>query len=387
MTPTIMDRYIFRQMIDYFLLGLVVFTLVLFFSDAFLDFTRDIQKLGIPLHISLILVGLQLPQTVALVLPASTFLAVLIVYNQLNNQFEVIAMRMNGISLQRMIAPALLLGLAASIFSYTLGDFVVPYCNKQTVLLKNEILSRGMLPFGKTSFTYSDRKDDGQLNKLIYISEYNNRKLSASTIIDLSESDLVRVIFARGGESGLKRWKIRDASTYTLLKKKNTLAASHGDFEIANPLRAKMNKDDDHDARDKLKDELNVDSDLHNFWNLFQRIQKREAMGRHVTRGTYVNLWEKITLPLSSLIIILIAVPLAITPPRTGSNRGFVFALGIFFLYWILRGVFTKGGENGLFTFGGAIPIEYSLFIGCWLPLLVIGTMGLFLLARKSRVL
>lgn len=382
-----MDRYIFRQMMDYFLLGMVVFTLVLFFSDAFLDFTRDIQKLGIPLHISLILVGLQLPQTVALILPASTFLAVLIVFNQLNNQFELIAMRMNGISLHRMIAPALVLGVVASAFSYILGDYVVPYCNRQTVLLKNEILSRGMLPFGRTSFTYSDRKDDGQLNKLIYISEYDKRKLSASTIIDLSESDTVRVIFARSGESGLKRWKIRNASTYTLLKQKDTLAASHGDFDIANPLRSSMKSGGEDAAREKLNDELNVDSSLHNFWNLFQRIQKREEIGRYVTKGTYVNLWEKITLPLSSLIIILTAVPLAITPPRSGSNRGFIFSLGIFFLYYILRGIFTKFGENGIFTFGGTIPIEYSLLIGCWLPLAVIGIMGAVLLVRKSRVL
>src|SRR5688500_15269517 len=99
LSPKLVDRYIFKQMLDYFLLGVVVFTLIAFFSDTLLKFIREIQKYGIPFTTLLTLIGMQLPRSIALVLPASAFLAVLMVFNQLNNQFEIIAFRMNGISL------------------------------------------------------------------------------------------------------------------------------------------------------------------------------------------------------------------------------------------------------------------------------------------------
>jgi lipopolysaccharide export LptBFGC system permease protein LptF len=76
---TILDRYIAKRLLDHLFLGIVVFTLVLFFSDALLDFMRHLQHYGIAWDISLTLVGLQVPRIVAMVIPMSALLSTLLV--------------------------------------------------------------------------------------------------------------------------------------------------------------------------------------------------------------------------------------------------------------------------------------------------------------------
>jgi lipopolysaccharide export LptBFGC system permease protein LptF len=89
--PKTLDRYILTQLLDYCLLGVVIFSLVAFFSNSFLNFIQDVQRYGISIQTALLMMGLQLPETVAMIMPVALFFAVLLVYNTLNNQFEIIA--------------------------------------------------------------------------------------------------------------------------------------------------------------------------------------------------------------------------------------------------------------------------------------------------------
>jgi len=383
------DGYLFREIMDFFVLAVVVFTLVLFFSDAFLDFIRDIQKLGIPLNVALVLVGLSLPETVALVLPASSFLAVMMVYNQLSTYFEIIAMRMSGIGLVRLMLPAMVLGIVASGISYTLGDYVVPFCNQQAVLLKDEMLRRGALPVGKSSFTFRDLDKNDNLKKLIYVSEYNGNHLGASTVIDLSDNKVMQIIQAKSGVWHPDRWEFQHANIYSVFKNKETLAFNHSEkFRVANLFKAKSSEvAETQEMKNALNDELNMDSDVLDFMTLYQRIQQRESLGRRVQKGTYINLWEKVTLPLSCLVMILVAVPLAIAPPRSGNNRGFIFSVAVLFLLYLFRAFFVAMGRSGQLTFGDALPTNVSLMLACWLPLVLIAALGFWLIQRKNVLL
>lgn len=382
------DNYLLREIFDYFVLMVVVFTLIMFFSDAFLDFIRDIQKLGIPFNIALVLIGLGLPETIAMVLPASSFLAVMMVYSQLNTNFEIIAMRMSGISLVRLMLPAVIIGLLSTGISYTLGDYVVPFCNQQAVLLKDAMLRRGALPVGRSSFSFRDLDKENNLRNMIYVSEYNGNRLGPSTVIDLSDPKVMQIIQARSGVWNPERWEFKQANIYSVFKNKETLAFNHSQsFKVPNMFKARQEEmDNAASMKQSINDKYNVDSDLHDFSSLFTRIKRREDAGRRVQKGTYVNLWEKITLPLSCLAMILVAVPLAIVPPRTGNNRGFVFAVVVLFLLYLIRAVTVAAGRSGQLTFGD-MDTGLSLMVACWLPLAIIGTIGFLLIRRKNTVL
>jgi lipopolysaccharide export system permease protein len=383
---TLLDRYLLKQLLDFFLLGLVVFSLIAFFSDTFLDFIQDIQRFGISISSAITMVGLQMPKIVAMVLPAATFLAVLMVFNTLNANFEVIAIRMNGISLGRLIMPALLLGVFSTILAYVLGDFVVPYCNRQTELLKLEAMQKGTLPVGQESFTFPDYDENHNLRQLIYVGKYKGRELQDSTVVDLTRKNVLQIIQSKSGYWHPDRWEFRSANAYTVSKTSDLLVFNHlQNFTVRNLIK----KSDEEEKQEKLLagDPLSISSETQNFWQLWQAIQRREEAGRKVVKKTYVNLWEKLTLPLTCMALILSAVPLALTPPRRGTNRGFVFAIGILFIYYLLRSVSVSMGLSGKLTLGGLIPLQTSLMLSAWFPILLMAGIGIVLLQRKSKVL
>ncbi len=374
---------------DYFLLGLVVLSLIAFFSDALMDFIRDIQKYGIPLDTLLTIVGLQLPKTIALVLPASCFMAVLMAYNMLNNNLELITMRMNGISLRRLIKPALILGAVCSLAAYVLYDHIVPYCNAQTERLKEEAISRGTLPYGRESFMYKAYDGNHNLLQMIYVGNYEGRKLGDSTIIDLSKREVMQVIQAK---SGLwhpdKGWKFNNANIYVVAKSSNHSSAGHSEtFFVQNLLNKDKRLEKQMERAREIKRGIKVDSDAQSFWELFWIIKKREQLNMRVASSSYLKMWEKITFPLSCVVMILSAVALAMTQPRQGNQRGFIFSLGVLFLFYVLLAVAEALGKAGVFTLGGLIPLSWSLMLASWTPVVLMIVLGVGLLVRKSRVL
>ncbi|MBK8190124.1 MAG: LptF/LptG family permease [Vampirovibrionales bacterium] len=388
---TTLDRYILGQAVDYFILALVVFTLIVFFSDQVMDFLGQMGKFNVPWTTAFALLGLNLPNSVGFILPASAFMAVMMTYNALNNQFELIAMRMNGISLRRLLLPALVIGLLASALAYWLGDFVAPTANRLSLQLKSAVISQATLPSGKSSLTFPLYDDQHHLQKLVFISRYQDRALQASTIIDLSQRGVLQVTQAKSGQiDPPDNWVFNSANTYTVFKNRDVLAFNHqGVLRVRNLLRGEGASAAKTPASEqaRIADPMNADSNLHNFASLFQRVQRREEAGRRVSNKTYVNLWEKITLPLSCLALVICAVPLALTSPRRLGNRGFLFSLGALFLLYVLRALFINLGLLDKLTLGGLLSPSMAMLLACWLPIAIIAGLGLALLARKSRVL
>jgi lipopolysaccharide export system permease protein len=387
--PKLLDSYLITNLLDYFLLGVVVFTLLAFFSDTLLKFIRDIQSYGIPFNLMLTMVGLQLPKSIALVLPASAFLAVLMVFNQLNNQFEIIAFRMNGISLWRLAAPALALGLFCSVFGYWLNDFVVPWCSLKTNQLKEQALRSGTLPANGSSFMMPKYDEKHNLTNLIYVNYYHGRKLGDTTILDLTSPNAMQIYQARSGVwDPNEGWSLNNVNVYVVAKDKDQSSAGHLDSYIAKGLTNNPEKNEELETK-RLNRQLGLDTNTEeqSFSQLWSATQKRESMGLKVARTTYLRMWAKLTWPLSCLVIILSAIPLSIVPPRQGTNRGFIYAIIILFLFYMLYNSFQNFARYNYLDFGGTLSMPAYLAIISWLPLVIMAILGIVLIQRKSQVL
>lgn len=395
MAPKILDRYIFRQLLDYFLLGVVVFTLVAFFSDTLLKFIRDVQKYGIPLTTMLTMVGLQLPKSIALVMPASAFLAVLMVFNQLNNQFEVIAFRMNGISLWRLMAPAIALGIMCSGLAYWLNDYVVPWCNQKTDMMKQMAITETTLPANGSSFTYNTYDERHNLEQMIYISNYEGNRLEDTTILDLSRPNAMQIYQARSGTlDAYSGWNMENVNHYTIVRDQNKgsdeqkFSSGHlGSLQLTDLIKNKVNDEKVQETLQGKKAGTWISTEQQSFSDMLGAIRNREAKGERVARGNYLQLWAKLTWPLSCLVIILSAVPLSITPPRQGSNRGFVYAVIVLFLFYMLHNTFQNIGKSSNLDFIPGMPLPAYLALLAWMPIVIMATIGCSLIQRKSDVL
>jgi lipopolysaccharide export system permease protein len=389
MTFKLLDRYLFKQMLDYFLLGVVVFTLIAFFSDTLLKFIREVQKYGVAPGTLLTMIGLQLPHSISLILPASVFLAVMMTFTQLNNQFEIIALRMNGISLWRLSAPALVLGLLVSMATYLLGDFLVPWCNVRTERLKESLMRSGTLPPNGNSFMYRNFDDNHNLVRLIYINRYHHRKLGDSTILDLSKPGNMQVLQSRAGYwDPNEGWDLRNVNMYRVSQDLNHSSAGHfAQLRLSGLLNDAQAAEKEREHQAAQAEGLETRSDQQAFAQLFNIIQKREALGKRVSTVTYLRMWDKLTYPLSCLVILLSAVPLAITPPRKNDRSSFIFSIGVLFLFYQLDSICNALGRFPLPDGGAFLTRPIWLMLLSWMPLVILVALGCYLLQRKSRVL
>jgi len=88
-----------------------------------------------------------------------------------------------------------------------------------------------------------------------------------------------------------------------------------------------------------------------------------------------VELHKKFSIPLASLVFILIGAPLGIMARKGGFAVSMAFSLGFFIIYW----GFLIAGEE--FADRGLLSPALSM----WLPNLILGALGIFLCYRTSR--
>ncbi len=365
MMLTLLDRYIVKRLLDYLFLGIVVFTLVLFFSDALLDFMKDLQHYGISWDIALTLIGLTIPRIITNVIPMSALLATLMVYSALNNYFELIAMRTLGISLMRLAMPAILIGVICSASTFILYDYVVPACNQYSRALKTYAINQQNLPMTHENFTYKQFDNNQQLKRLLYISSFEGKNLGYTTLVDLTNANTLQIIQARSGLWGRNAIHLKDASVYTV-------ASSSG---LSNTTHASSLE-----LQHFIKPETTVTGfkpKEMSFMQLWDWIKTETAKGKTFSPGIILELWEKLTIPLSSMALVLIAIPLAMTRPRSENNMGFLAAAMLYFAFYLIRHVSAQLAETSIIP-----PV-----MGAFLPLLLIAIAATCLYIRKNRVL
>jgi len=90
---------------------------------------------------------------------------------------------------------------------------------------------------------------------------------------------------------------------------------------------------------------------------------------------TLMEYHKKFSLPFSCLFLALLAVPLGIQSKHGKRSFGVVLGLIFFLFYYLMLSAGWVFGETG----------AYPPLIGMWVPNLVMGGIGLFLLVRNAR--
>ena len=120
-----------------------------------------------------------------------------------------------------------------------------------------------------------------------------------------------------------------------------------------------------------LSKEMNKNlANEHNFMQLLRFIATSDREDKHELE---INLFDKIALPLTTIVLVLIGVPLSITPPRVRYNRGFLFSILIIFAYYLIRALSISFGEAG-----SLIPI-----LAAFMPNIILTIAGIGLYYRK----
>ena len=356
----ILDRYILKQVIEMFLMGVFVFTTIIFASDTFITLIKQIAKFGIPFKVAFILILLNLPSVIVMTIPMGVLLATVMTLNKLSLSSEITVMRACGIGLNRIAKPIFIFAVIMSLSSFFINESVVPVMMSQSKTLALWALGQKNIPDGKENFVFKELTDDGILKRLFYVGYCQKKTLYNVTVLDNSKEGTIQVLQAREGKTSPDGWKFEKGSAYTITDNGQVLNTTLFDKSTV-----KFGLD--------LSDEMNKNvAKEYNFTGLLKFLSKSDITPED--RQVYtIELFDKIALPLTTIVFVLVGVPLAITPPRVRYNRGFLFSILIIFAYYVIRALSISFGEAG----------SIAPFLAACLPNIILTVMGTWLYYKK----
>ena len=360
---TIIDRYIFRELIPPFFIN-TAFLMFVFLMTTILDVTNLIVNFRVSLFIVAKMIVYSMPFFMEFILPMSTMMAVLLTFLKLSSDNEITALKASGLSLYRLLPPVIvfcLLGYAATTLTAMFG---LPWGKAAARSLILDLNNASYAAFFK-EHTFNNRFK----NMTIFVNEIDPKTntLVNTFIQDRSTKNIALTITSPIGQilnSDGDKLNIRllDGMINQVHLEDESAHIIH--FETYNirlekPIRSKHKRKDE--------EEMSL-SELHDYLN-----RAKEKDDRYYL--TLLEFHKKFSIPFACLALGILAMPLGIQAKSAKRSFGIGLGLIFFLLYYLLLSAGWVFGEAGI----------YPPLIGMWVPNVVMGGMGILFIVRTAK--
>jgi len=303
-------------------------------------------------------VFLRLPQLVTRFLPFSVLLGTLITLASLNQHSEIITMKAAGISAHQIIAPLVVAGLALGIVNFVFNERIT---TRATAALNAwEAVDYGHIPPATRvhANVWVQRGDDLILARRV--SGAGEVRLDGVTIYDRNGGTLHRIIDAEWGHWVDGRLVLSGVREFNVDAGRVARAAT---LDLGTPITA---------AQFTL---ASADADEQDFLRLRQSIADLEAAGRP-SASLRAGMWHKISGPLSTVLMPLLAAVAAFGLARSGQLFvRVVIGMALGFAYFVADNFALAMGNLG----------AYPPFLAAWGPFLLFLLVGEAVLIRTEE--
>ena len=122
---TILDKYLTREILRYFLMVLIL-VVAIYLAVDFFEKIGDFMEAGLPISRAFDFFLHSIPFVLSQIIPVGVLLSVLICFGMMNKHNELTALRSCGISIFSLIKPILAIGFAFSFVLFFLSEAIVP---------------------------------------------------------------------------------------------------------------------------------------------------------------------------------------------------------------------------------------------------------------------
>ena len=360
--------YLIREILTYFLIGVLVFT-VLFIMGKTLKLTELLVNKGVsPFDIGKLLIYL-LPSSLIFMIPIGLLLGVLITFVRLSSDNEIVAFKASGVSLYQLTPPVLFLSITA----YLLTTFLVIYG----------------LPWGSQRFKYV-LYDIAKTKAYTAVKEGTFNDSFDGIVIYVDKTPLrgkkLRKIFIHSEDKG-------EGDTKTILAKEGYVATNPDSHEIILHLIGvtgdRMSKEGESYTSiesDALIQKLTFGGNLSTIrrfrardWEmsigeLRAKIKTRKLLHKDYTQQL-LEIYRKFSIPFACIVFGLMGIPLGVQPRRSGRSYGFILGIPVVLVYYMLRTLAET------FAFNGTLPP----LIASWAPNLILIALAIYLLVKTAN--
>ena len=359
----ILSLYIIREISSLFLLGIVVFTIVLLMGRL-IALTDLVVSHGVPLADVGRMILYLVPSFLVFTIPMAFLLAVLLAFGRLSADNEIVVIKASGISLIQIMPPVIVCACIATLLALGASTIGVPWGNDAFRELSFTVL--------KSNITSTIREKtfwDDIPGVVMYTDRYDDQShvLKGVIIHDGRNSERPMTVFARDGivtsavGSQALLLTLHDGSIH--------MSAARGLYRLIHFGEYTMTVGEKLSGGEQSKNEPDM-------WisELQHRISDPATPDKNRLK-LLSELHSRFTFPFASLVFAILAVPLGMQNRRSGKSGGFTVSIGIILMYYVLMSVMRTIAERG------AIPPAIAL----WIPNLLFLVIGVILLRMASQ--
>jgi lipopolysaccharide export system permease protein len=363
----IIFRYILMEISFPFIASLFVFTFVLLMGKIIQLMDLTVNK-GIGVFDIGKLIIFLMPSLFLFTLPIALLLSILIGLGRLSRDSEITVLRASGLSLYQLSIPIFIASIIAFFLTSVTAFFLVPGGNIAT---KELILS---IARQKAGAGIKEKIFNDDFKGLVFYADkipVSGDYMEGVVLYDDRISSEPSTVIAKKGVL------VSDpGSTEVILRLEN------GSIHTVNLNRNNYKKVDFriYDIRLDLNTSLSNDGGTiskgikdFSLRELADKIQMAE--NEQERRALIIELNERIAIPFSCFVFVILGIPLGIQHSRTEKLRGFTVGLILVVCYYILMLIGTNLGETG----------RISPVIGTWAANVIFGISGVILFFKTAR--
>ncbi|HPI41588.1 MAG TPA: LPS export ABC transporter permease LptF [Pseudobdellovibrionaceae bacterium] len=348
-------KYLFFEVLPSFILGLVVFLLVILMFQI-LRLTEFALIHGIEFETIVQIIGYICISLLPALLPMSLLFAILMTYGRLSQDSEILAMKASGVSTLSIISPAIALSLIVGFISAQTSFEIAPWGNRQFEVIYTQI--------GNNHAGASIKEgafSEGFFNMVVFANKVNSEKGLLEDLFIFNEQDpeAPTTIVAQTGQILQTRSFFGNKALLRLFNgniHRQSLSHTKIQFESYDLY---LNSSFNNQEREKSPQSLTLREIKSSLTN--PNLKKEDLL---TLKTEYHKRWA---ISFLCIIFALIGVGLGITTNRRSAKAGgFILSIGIIVIYWILY--ITMEGLSRQ----GSIPPALAI----WAPNLIFAFIG-----------
>jgi lipopolysaccharide export system permease protein len=334
------------------------------FKEVFEIVARSIDGIGI----GLIILGLEIPEILSITLPVSMLIGTFLSFQKLSGHSEIVAMRSSGISYRKIISPMLLLGSLASILTFSVSEFIVPFSKPLSKKFAADSLNKSSIEKSINSFNFVEKDKEGELKKIFYAREALSDELAGFLILNFQDGRLTEIHNAQKAlwSEDDHGWKLIDVKSHYKNKKSQSknLETNHEYFVKSSPA-----------TREIIK--LSSKYQSMNFWELYKFISLHliAKIDSSQLNESLTRFHKKFSYPFSCIFLTIIGSCIGITGRRKIINWGYIGMGLVVFVFFISQSFFDSLGDSG----------RLNPFLSAWMINLLLSVVAVYSFWKLSR--
>ena len=302
------------------------------------------------------LLGFNMVKFLPMILSLSIFLAVLLTLSRWHRDSEMVVWFSSGLSITQWIRPILTFAIPVIIVITLLSILVMPWAIQKGQDYRVQLKSRDEL----SSITPGVFKESSSGNRVFFIEGFDELgNVVKNIFVQTTQHQKTGVVVAALGS----RKKEKNGDNFLVMEKGRRYEATPNSAEVSTT----------------------------EFERYAVRVQTKEAtpepytrqavptqqLLQHANAGNNAELQWRLAIPISALVLVLLAIPLSFVDPRAGRSLNLVFALLIYIIYNNILSIFQAWVTQG----------KLSALIGLWPVHMFFFTLAFYLFYRRNHLL